>query len=253
MHRFFLDPASINGSHVTFSPEISRQMNLVLRLRPGMDVVVLDGSGAEYRVCLTDVASDVSIGEVTAAGVSAAEPKTRLTLILGLTQREKFEWMLQKCTEVGVSTFLPVISSRSLVQSGKEVESKYERWQRILREAAEQSHRGRIPELRPVLRLEEAFRLDEIKGDCRLIPWEEESSVGLRAAMACHPSCGVTLAIGPEGGFSGAEIDAARSAGFSPVTLGPRILRMETAAVTAAALVLFERGDMGSASDQTPG
>ena len=207
----------------------------------------------EYRVRLTEVASDVCSGEIVAHTASKTEPITKLTLLLCLTQREKFEWILQKCTEIGVSVFVPVISSRSLVHSVKEVEGKLERWQRILSEAAEQSHRGIVPELRPVLRFEEAIKLPELSESCRLIPWEEEKGVGLRTALLEKPSNEIALLIGPEGGFSEAEVLCAKSAGFTPVTLGPRILRMETAAMAAAALVLFERGDMEMRSDQAAG
>jgi 16S rRNA (uracil1498-N3)-methyltransferase len=253
MHRFFVPPDSINSDKVTFPAEIARQMHLVLRLKPGTTVIALDGAGNELSVLLEQVASENAIGEITSRHHSAAEPKTHLTLLLCLTQREKFEWILQKCTEIGVSAFAPVISSRSLIQSAREVEGKYERWQRILREAAEQSHRGIVPVLRPTVHFDAALKLPEIATDCRLIPWEEEHSLGIRLALGADRPCRVTLAIGPEGGFSEGEIAAAKSNGFTPVTLGPRILRMETAAVAAAALTLYECGDMDSGSDQSTG
>lgn len=250
MHRFFLPSSSFTPPVVVFPREVTRQINLVLRLRPGAEVIALDGTGMEYRVRLTEVASDSCSGEIITQAASEAEPLTKLTLLLCLTQREKFEWILQKCTEIGVSVFVPVISSRSLVQSPREIEGKLERWQRILSEAGEQSHRGIVPDLRPVLRFEEAIRLPELRESCCLIPWEEEKGVGLRTTLLEKPSTEVALLIGPEGGFSEAEVVSAKSAGFIPVTLGPRILRMETAAMAAAALVLYERGDMEMRSDQ---
>ncbi len=253
MHRFFLPPSSFEGALVTFPNEIGRQIHLVLRLKPGTEVIALDGMGMEYRVRLTDVSSDSTKGEVVAQLRSATEPRTKLILLLCLTQREKFEWILQKCAEIGVATFIPVISSRSLVQSAREVEGKYERWQRILQEAAEQSHRGLVPELRAVLHFEDALKLPELATCCCLIPWEEEKGVGLRAALAQKTSADVALLVGPEGGFSENEVNSAKLAGFIPVTLGPRILRMETAAMAAAALVLYERGDMEMRSNQTAG
>lgn len=253
MHRFFLPSSSFEGASVTFPGETARQIHLVLRLKPGTEVIALDGMGMEYRVQLTDISSESTMGEVVAQSRSATEPQTKLMLLLCLTQREKFEWILQKCTEIGVSTFIPIISSRSLVQSAREVEGKYERWQRILQEAAEQSHRGLIPELRPVLRFEDALKLPEIATCCCLIPWEEEKSIGLRSALAQKTSMDVALLVGPEGGFSENEVVRAKSAGFTPITLGPRILRMETAAMTAAALVLYDRGDMEMRSNQAAG
>jgi 16S rRNA (uracil1498-N3)-methyltransferase len=253
MHRFFVPPSSIAIDKVTFPPEISRQMNLVLRLKPGVSVIALDGLGNEYTVLMQEVNSANAVGSVTGSGFTSAEPKTRLTLLLCLTQREKFEWILQKCTEVGVSVIVPVISSRSLVQTSRDVESKSERWQRILREAAEQSHRGKVPVLKAPMKFVESLHLEEISRDLRLIPWEEVKAGGIREALQWDTTSDVTLLIGPEGGFSADEVNAAKKAGFLPVSLGPRILRMETAAVTAAAIVLYQRGDMDMGSDQTSG
>jgi 16S rRNA (uracil1498-N3)-methyltransferase len=170
------------------------------------------------------------------------EPAARITLYLALTQREKFEWMLQKCTEVGAAAFVPVISSRSLVQERGDAAKKLERWGRIVREAAEQSQRGIVPEVRAPVKFEAALQ-DGSSYHLRLIPWEGEQATGLRQALAgLQNISSPTLAvfIGPEGGFSVEEIEAARGAGFQPVTLGRRILRMETAAVVAAALILHE-------------
>lgn len=253
MHRFFLPAQNIHQNQVTFPGDISRQLNLVLRLKPGAVVIVLDGKGMEYQTRLLEVSSTQATGEVVSTKLSTTEPSTKLTLLLCLTQREKFEWMLQKCTEMGASTFVPVLSSRSLVQSNREVDSKLERWQRILREAAEQSHRGIIPELRSPIRFEEAIRREEWKNDCRLIPWEEEKSLDIHTVLHKNPPKRVTLTIGPEGGFTEEEVKDAKSAGFIPVSLGPRILRMETAAIAASAIVLYELGDMNARSDQAAG
>jgi 16S rRNA (uracil1498-N3)-methyltransferase len=253
MHRFFLTPSNIHQDQVTFPSETARQMHLVLRLKPGEHVIALDGQENEYDVEIRELSSESAVGQVTAQHRSASEPITRVTLLLCLTQREKFEWILQKCTEVGVSEIIPVISSRSLVQSGKDITSKYDRWQRILREAAEQSHRGRIPHLREPVRFNEALTLSEIAQDLRLIPWEGEMTRGLREVLNNETSKEVTLLVGPEGGFSKDEVNTAQNAGFTPVSLGPRILRMETAAVAAVAMVLFQRGDMEMGSNQASG
>ena len=253
MHRFFLSPESIRDGCVHFSEAISRQITQVLRLKLDTRVIVLDGLGNEYQVRLVDVSAQSTEGEIESAAIAGGEARTRLTLLLCLTQREKFEWMLQKCTEVGACRFIPVISSRSLVQETKETTSKYERWQRILQEAAEQSHRGKIPLLELPLRFENAVKLGEQSEVCKLIPWEEEKSVSLKTALQESDSDEVMLLIGPEGGFSKEEVAQAQAAGFVPVTLGERILRMETAAIVASALVLYERGEMESALKKTAG
>ena len=253
MHRFFLPPERIHDNQVTFTEAIARQMTQVLRLKPDVLVTVLDGLGKEYRVRLTDLTAKTAEGNVEAEGEAGGEPQTRLSLYLCLTQREKFEWMLQKCTEVGASRFVPVLSSRSLVQDAREVANKYERWRRILQEAAEQSQRGRVPVLEAPLRFDEAVKHAAQMDACWLIPWEEEKSVSLKQALQGNRAREVILLIGPEGGFSAEEVRLAQTGGFKAVTLGERILRMETAAVVASALVLYERGEMDGGLKQTAG
>ena len=161
-------------------------------------------------------------------------------MLLSLTQREKFEWMLQKCTEIGASAFQPVITSRSLVPNSKEAETKYERWRMIIREAAEQSGRGRLPDLLPAATLTEAAENTARSYGLCLIPWEGEKKTSLKDALVGNAPDSVAVLIGPEGGFSEEEVQQAINAGFKPVTLGKRVLRMETAAMVTAALVFHE-------------
>ncbi len=248
MHRFFLSPQNIQAGSVTFPPDLSHQIDAVLRLQSGQSVVVLDGQGQEYQVELTSVDHGSVSGRIVSRQLAAGEPPIHLTLYLALSRREKFEWMLQKCTEVGAATFAPVLTSRTLVQDERDTVKKLDRWQRILREAAEQSHRGRIPALREPLRFDAALQ-DAAHHDLKLIPWEGEQSVTLRQALTSPTGLAQTpgqrnpsaaIFIGPEGGFSEEEIQSARRAGFQPITLGARILRMETAAVVAAALLIYE-------------
>ena len=198
----------------------------------------------EYQVNLTEVSSQDTYGQIETQRQTATEPDVKLTMALCLSQREKFEWMLQKCTEIGVSSFLPVISARSLVQSLGDVSQKYERWERILREAAEQSERGRAPELLPPQLYLDAVQNQRFTGSLKLIPWEEEIIGSLKETLQANRNKEVTILIGPEGGFSESEVITAQKAGFISVTLGRRTLRMETAAVVSAALVLYEYGQM---------
>lgn len=250
MHRFFLPPSSFEDGRVRFPVELAHQISSVLRLRPGQRVVALDNAGNQYEILLEGVADRVVTGTVLQRQPAEGEPRVGVTLYLCLTQREKFEWVLQKCTELGVRAFVPVISSRSLVQNPAEVERKRDRWQRIVREAAEQAGRGAVPTIGPAQPFEAALAEACPSHTHCLMLWEKEQQAGLRSALApllSSESSAVTLAllIGPEGGFSEEEVAAARQAGFVPLTLGQRILRMETAAVVAAALVLYELGEMG--------
>ncbi|MGD0005205.1 MAG: RsmE family RNA methyltransferase [Anaerolineaceae bacterium] len=240
MHRFFVPPASIQSGQVVFLSEAAHQIYSVLRLHPGQRLVVLDNQGEEYTVELEEVCQKTAAGKIIEQQPSLGEPACRLALYLCLTQRVKFEWMLQKCTETGASTFIPVISSRSLVQDLAETNKKAGRWEKILQEAAEQSGRGRIPALKPTISLEQAVRQGQGK---RIILWEQEHSTNLRQALAdltFENSPEISILVGPEGGFSIEEVQVAKQADWQPVSLGRRILRMETAAVVATALVLYE-------------
>lgn len=245
MHRFFLTSGQIQDNQILFPTDIGHQLRRVLRMQDGDIVQVLDNDGFIYEV-IVDLSSGTEVkGLILQKDTADTEPTHLLTLYVGLTQREKFEWVLQKGTELGVSRFVPFISERSLVQKADKAEKKNQRWQSILREAAEQSHRGRIPDLEEPCAFPAAVTQAVSSHDLCMIPWEEEhqSSLGSILTHADAPKT-IALAIGPEGGFSVAEVQFAIKQGFKPVTLGKRILRMETAAMAAAAMVLYTVGDM---------
>ena len=240
MHHFFVPPTSIQSGQVIFPYETARQIYSVLRLRSSQRLIVLDNLGNEYTVELEEADQRTARGKIIEQKQAMGEPMCRLALYLCLAQREKFEWMLQKCTETGASTFVPVISSRSLVQDRAETNKKTARWEKILQEAAEQSGRGRIPMLKPAVSLAQAVQQSQGK---RIILWEQERSTSLRQALAGLSPADlpeISLLIGPEGGFSVEEVQLAVKADWQPVSLGRRILRMETAAVVATTLVIYE-------------
>jgi 16S rRNA (uracil1498-N3)-methyltransferase len=249
-HRFFITPSQITGSQVKMSGEQARQIYQVLRLRPPQTIIVLDNAGRQYEVALDTVGSDHAAGTILTRSLVTSEPAARVTLYQSMLKKDNFEWILQKGTEVGVARFVPVISQRSIVRQQALKQNKHARWERILSEAAEQSERGLLPTLAEPLNLADAFAAGR-ESDLALIPWEEETQHGLlevvREARAGHTAVPLQIAlfIGPEGGFAEQEITLARAAGVIPVTLGPRILRAETAAIVAAALLLGELGELG--------
>jgi 16S rRNA (uracil1498-N3)-methyltransferase len=240
MHRFFVPPASIQAGQVVFPPETSHQIASVLRLHAGQRLCVLDNLGNEYTVELTEAGQKAAVANIIEQNLAQGEPPFHLALYLCLAQREKFEWMLQKCTETGAATFIPVVSSRSLVQDVAESNKKTARWEKIIQEAAEQSRRGHIPGLKPAVSFAQAAQQGQGK---RIILWEQEHSTDLRQALSgvtVNNSPEISLLVGPEGGFSDEEVQLAQLAGWQPVSLGRRILRMETAAIVATALVIYE-------------
>ncbi len=245
MHRFFVPRGALGGDEVALPSSVAHQLRNVLRMSPGAHIVVLDNSGWEYEVELTEVAPQGARGRIVSRSLSATEPRTKITLYQSFLKGQRFEFVLQKGTELGIVEFVPVISARCVVSSLEHAERKAPRWEAIIREAAEQSRRGRLPELTPALFFREACLRATRAGQLALIPWEGETNTGLRQALDRTPRpFSVSLFVGPEGGFEEAEIAAAREAGVTPVRLGPRILRAETAGLVAASAILFAYGDL---------
>jgi 16S rRNA (uracil1498-N3)-methyltransferase len=244
-NRFFIAPSDIKDDRVRLSPEQSHQVQHVLRLQPGDAIVVLDNTGTEYGVTLTKVDKRETVGQVTSTQQARGEPAAQVTLLQSMLMREKFEWVLQKGTEIGIARFAPVLTARSLVRVKDVEDKKLDRWRRIVTEAAEQSHRGRIPEIDQIIKFEEA--VSSLAGfDRSLIAAPSQEGPTLRETlqgMSGRP-VSVALMVGPEGGFTEEEVDAARRGGAVPISLGPRILRTETCAIVAPALVLHELGEM---------
>jgi 16S rRNA (uracil1498-N3)-methyltransferase len=244
-HRFFVPGSGFQGGDVRLGSEQAHQICHVLRLRPGDAIIVLDDSGAEYDVTLTTVGLPGTRGRVTAQRPARGEPETKITLFQSLLTRKKFEWVLQKGTEVGVSRFVPVVTRRSIARAEPLEEKKLVRWENILTEAAEQSHRGRIPQLgRPVTYKEAVLSLVEFDVSLVAAPCREPASLKNAVRSCRRTASSIALLIGPEGGFTEDEVNLACENGAVQVDLGPRILRTETAAVVASALILYELGQM---------
>ncbi len=249
----------IVGQPVDLTP-VARQLTRVLRLSLGAQIVLFNGDGQEYQAEVTGLGPDAAAGQILNARQPATEPPINLTLYQCSLKGDKFEWVLQKGTELGVTCFVPVVSAHSIVRPAAALRKKYARWQAILREAAEQSGRVQVPTLAEPLSVERA--VEEARG-VRLMPYEsaaDDASVpSLSVAvetlhcnvsttmgegdeavrtLQCNVSTGVALLIGPEGGFAPEEVALARHAGWQIVTLGPRILRAETAALAAVAIII---------------
>ncbi|MCP4449971.1 MAG: 16S rRNA (uracil(1498)-N(3))-methyltransferase [Planctomycetes bacterium] len=244
MNRFFVPPTWIEEDRVRLCDGFAHQICHVLKLHPGDGVVVLDNTGTEYMVRLTHVDKKLAWGEIQERRACPAEPLARVTLFQSLLKRDKFEWVLQKCTEVGVARVVPVITQRTLAQKTEIKPGKMERWRRIMREASEQCARGKVPDLAEPIFLEESL---EWLVDLRLMGALEGNRQSIRESL-CHmdsttgPSIGVW--VGPEGGFDSEEVALGNAAGAIRVRLGQRTLRTETAAVVACTLILYELKDL---------
>jgi 16S rRNA (uracil1498-N3)-methyltransferase len=240
MHRLLVGPTAMTSETVTFSEAQWHQLRDVLRLRAGDRLRVFDGvEPLDLIVELTERHA----ARVVDRCAQAPEPRHQLVAYPALLQRSKFESVLQKLTELGVAAITPVLTERGLVREPPD-DARVQRWQAILREATEQCGRGVVPTLQPALEFEGALR-QALSGSRVVVAFERERHQSLRAALADAPYA-VSMFVGPEGGLTEDEAVRARARGARLVTLGPRILRTETASPVLAALVLYELGDLSS-------
>jgi len=242
MNRFFVPPDAIVQEQVHFPRGAAHQIARVLRLRSGDRVAVLDGRGTLYHVVLEHVGRDEALGRVVGQEVATGEPNIAVTLYAALIKGERFEWILQKSTELGVSRFVPMVTERTVI---RDLPSSYrqERWVRIVQEAAEQCGRARVPEVTAPVSFVAACT-QAAATDVSLIAWEGEHQCSLADVWGDRRPRTLALMVGPEGGFAADEAERARAWGIVPFSLGPRVLRAETAAIVAVTLALQQAGEL---------
>ncbi|NTV64723.1 MAG: 16S rRNA (uracil(1498)-N(3))-methyltransferase [Oscillochloris sp.] len=235
-YRFFVSPDTCSGDQIYLADaDLARQLGRVLRLGPGDRVLLLDGQGTACEVELRELGRDRLLGQVIHRE-QIADPGLDLTLYVATLRPERFEWVLQKGTELGVRRFVPVQFARSL--PADRADGKAERWRRIIREAAEQACRSHLPALDSPLSFTAAC-FAATAADLALILWEG-TAPPLRDLLRGSPPTSVALLSGPEGGVTDEELTAARERGIIPASLGPQILRAETAPIAAAAALSYE-------------
>lgn len=241
MPKFFVETHQIEKNLIHMIGEDAKHMKTVLRAREGEEITVCDGRGTDYFCRIVSLEDGVT-AEIIGSEPCQSEPKTKITLYQGLPKADKMELIIQKCVELGVDRIVAVSTERCIVKLDKKEEKKLERWQKIAEAAAKQSGRGKIPEIAPkVLRFSQAIEEAKVLSGA-IIPYEKEENRGIRSFVEGFSGEEVGVFIGPEGGFAEEEIQAAINAGVLPVTLGKRILRTETAGMTAIAILLYELG-----------
>jgi 16S rRNA (uracil1498-N3)-methyltransferase len=247
MQRFFVPPEALQTEPVRLSGDVAHQIARVLRLAPGDEIILLDNTGAAYLARLLTVTPR----ETTAAIVDVVTPTpewgVRLALYQAMPRGKKIEWVLQKGTELGVSAFVPMISARCQGLTPDDFgEAKLARWRRIVAEAAEQSERAQLPAVQPAVPFAEAVQL-AAQADLAIVATLHDTARPLREALGAleQAPASVALLIGPEGGFSPEEVMLAAQAGVAPISLGPRVLRTETAALVAFSAILYALGELG--------
>lgn len=243
MPRFFVDSAC-SGDTITLTGDDAHHITRVLRMKPGEALTVCDGLGTDYRCTLVDTANGTAVCRVEARERSKGEPTTDVTLYMALPKGDKMDFIVQKAVELGACRVVPYVGARSVSRpDGKALQKKTDRWRKIAREAAQQCGRGRVPEVGDCVSFAEAVRLAG-QSDLPLFLYESEQENSLRAVLTAHPFTSAALMVGPEGGFADEEAQAAVQGGLKSVSLGPRILRCETAPLAAITAVLYESGNL---------
>lgn len=249
MQRYFVSPEQMTEHRIQILGEDARHLIRVLRAKSGERVIVSDGAGRDW---IAEIES-LEDGCVTAVPLerleASGEPSAEVWIAQSLPKGDKFETVVQKCTELGASRIIPFTSARTVVRyEEKKQVKKLERWQKIAKEAAEQSHRSAMPIVEPLLSWNELLRCASSVN--ALLCYELENKQGLKTVLqelrsredaANQPWL---IIVGPEGGLTEAEAAEAQSAGCISVSLGRRILRTETAAMAALACVMYELDEM---------
>lgn len=248
MHRFFIAPELVKemGVYLSLPKELAHQVRDVLRLGLGEKLILLDNQGNEILATVEGSSRAGVIVQLLERHPGKSASPIRIILCQGLMKSARFEWVLEKGTELGVAAFAPTLCQRSTAGLEDAGAAKLQRWQRIIQEATEQCGRATLPELLSIRPL--AQSLASIPpGALAIMPWEEAEGKSLRDVLAgvrmrvagvVIPQT-VLLFIGPEGGLTADEVALARKYGVQIVTLGARILRAETAALASVASVMY--------------
>ena len=244
MQRFFVEPFQVleEEHRITLTGPDLNHMKNVLRMRIGEDVWISDGSEKEYHCTIEEFQEDSAVLHILYAQESQYELPSRIYLFQGLPKGDKMELIIQKAVELGVYEIIPVATKRAVVKlDAKKAEAKQKRWQSIAESAAKQSRRNIIPHIHEVVKFGQA--VDYAKNlDITLIPYElaEDMEKTKQIFETIQPGQSIGIFIGPEGGFDESEIVLAQENGISPITLGKRILRTETAGMAVLSVLMFQ-------------
>jgi len=236
--RIFTEQALHSGEHIELEESASHHLSKVLRMQAGRELIVFNGKGGEFAATIHEVSKKYVTVSVAAHTADNRESPLELELAIGISRGERFEWVLQKATELGVTKITPLITERTEVKTGGDRQEKImDRWQHILISACEQCQRNLLPTLSAPIQI--ADWLPNVNSDLRFVLHHRDS----KTLPADQKPQSVTLLIGPEGGLSESEIAQATEKKFNALTLGPRVLRTETAPVAAISLVQYLWGD----------
>ena len=242
MYQFFIEPSGVQDGHIVITGGDVNHIKNVLRMRAGEKIAAVDEAGGRKYLCeIREFTEDSVHCKILSAEEGDTELPARIFLFQGLPKADKMELIIQKAVELGCFEIIPVVCRRCVVKlEEKKRKSRVERWQTIAEAAAKQSGRRIIPRVREVMSFSEALS-HAGDMDVKLIPYERAADMAetKRRLQDVRPGQRIAVFIGPEGGFEEAEIEEARKAGMVPITLGGRILRTETAAITVLSWLMY--------------
>lgn len=243
MPRFFMAGTNILGGMAIMKGRDAEHVR-VLRLRPGEDMIICDGQGTDYKCRLVSADKEQVEAEVIEVVPCPAEPSVKVTVLCGLPKGDKTDYIIQKCVEAGAYEIMFFDSERCIAKPDKP-EKKLERWQRIAEEAAKQSGRGIIPQVRYEADFVAVLN-DALHTDLPLFMYETGERETIRDAIehTASPIASAAIITGPEGGFAEFEADMARKLGMHICSMGERILRCETAPVVALTALMYGTGNL---------
>ncbi|MTI81484.1 MAG: 16S rRNA (uracil(1498)-N(3))-methyltransferase [Firmicutes bacterium] len=245
MPRFFVEPNNIkNNKAVITGPDV-KHIKKVLRLKEEDEVTILDGLGGQYQAEIYRLENDSVICNILHQQQAVGEPPVNVTMVQCLPKSDKMELVIQKGTELGVRQFIPLQCERSVVKlNEKKTVERQKRWQRVALEASKQCRRPMVPKVEKPVSWQK-FLNDVPSNSLLLLPWEDETTEKLHNLLqGQHNINEIYIIIGPEGGFGQEEVEMARSYGAKTVSLGPRILRTETAGLALASILMYLHGDL---------
>ena len=248
MPRFFVENENILGDRIVIGGEDAKHISLSLRARVGERITACDGLGTDYECEIADITKNEVTLSVLEQKKSDAEPSIEVTLYQALVKSDKFDFIVQKCTELGVSRIVPVVTDRCISKPDEaSLSKKLVRWNKIAKEAAMQSGRGRIPSVEEAVSFDGALEGLK-KADCGFLCYEANPHVPVNEIYdKCAGGSGVKTAaflVGPEGGISDREAAKTSESGIFLASLGPRILRTETAPLCVMSSLMLLSGNM---------
>lgn len=246
MPLFFLPPAAITPPTISITGQLLTHVRDSLRMKIGERFLVGDGEGRRHQAEVTAVTKAAITARIHETILQPPRQLPSLILAQALLKGDKMDWVIQKATELGVTAIAPLQTRHAVVQPRPDrVGTQTARWQRIALEAAQQSEQWAVPAVmnpQPVLR----YARTQSGSLCLMLTERKEQSANLREiTLPSSPSAGITLMIGPEGGWAPEEVAEAEKAGVTPITLGPKILRAETAAIVAIGILQHRLGALG--------